>query len=190
MSDQGPMISNDRELWREREGDYYANSIHVTDAGGIGINVGGYVIVKPLAGWHKLAAPNGPPRLLTDGADGSSNKGQDTHNPTPEGQGGGEREEALDAARRIVEADDALSNARPGVDYRECSVVWRLACAEGGTLVARALLSSPRVERREATDAELDELAEIIDENVGEFPGDMERAIWNYVARALSLQVG
>lgn len=54
--------------------------------------------------------------------------------------------EALDAARRIVAADDALRNARPGVDYRECAVIWRLACAEGGTLVARALLSSPRVE--------------------------------------------
>ena len=48
--------NTDRELWREREGDYYANSIHVTENGGIGINCGGYVIVKPLREWHRLAA--------------------------------------------------------------------------------------------------------------------------------------
>jgi hypothetical protein len=48
--------NTDRELWRELHGDYYANSIHVTEGGGIGINVGGKVFVKPLAEWHKLAA--------------------------------------------------------------------------------------------------------------------------------------
>lgn len=47
--------NNDRELWREREGDY-ANSIHVTEHGGIGINVGGTVIVMSLKAWHELAA--------------------------------------------------------------------------------------------------------------------------------------
>lgn len=47
--------NTDRELWREKEGDYYADSIHVTDHGGIGINAGGYVIVKRLADWHKCA---------------------------------------------------------------------------------------------------------------------------------------
>jgi hypothetical protein len=48
--------NTDRELWREREGDYYADSIHVTKEGGIGINCGGYVIVKSLKGWHELAS--------------------------------------------------------------------------------------------------------------------------------------
>ncbi len=47
--------NTDREIWREREGDYYANSIHVTKEGSIGINVGGSVYVKPLAEWHRLA---------------------------------------------------------------------------------------------------------------------------------------
>jgi hypothetical protein len=47
--------NTDRELWREREGDYYADSIHVTKEGAIGINCGGTVIVKPLRAWHQLA---------------------------------------------------------------------------------------------------------------------------------------
>lgn len=49
--------NTDVELWREREDDYYANSIHRTAEGAIGINVGGYVIVKTLADWHALARP-------------------------------------------------------------------------------------------------------------------------------------
>ena len=36
----GPCENTDREIWREREGDYYADSIHVTEGGGIGINCG------------------------------------------------------------------------------------------------------------------------------------------------------
>ena len=50
-----PCANTDRELWREVEGDYYANSIHVTEDGSIGISVGGNVIVKPLTAWHELA---------------------------------------------------------------------------------------------------------------------------------------
>jgi hypothetical protein len=46
---------SDRELWRETEGDYYADSIHVTKAGGIGINCGGTVFLKPPRYWHILA---------------------------------------------------------------------------------------------------------------------------------------
>lgn len=45
----------DRELWREREGDYYADSLFVTATGGIGINVGGSCLVMPLKEWFKLA---------------------------------------------------------------------------------------------------------------------------------------
>jgi len=55
MTPEREALNTDRELWREREGDFYANSIFVTTNGGIGINVGGYVYVKPLAEWHKLA---------------------------------------------------------------------------------------------------------------------------------------
>jgi hypothetical protein len=51
----GPCQNTDRELFRETEGDYYAPSLHVTQSGGIGINVGGTVYVKPLREWHKLA---------------------------------------------------------------------------------------------------------------------------------------
>ncbi len=46
--------NTDRELWRERD-DYYADSIHVTEGGGIGINCGGTVHVMPLRMWHQLA---------------------------------------------------------------------------------------------------------------------------------------
>ncbi len=52
--------NTDRELWREREGDYYADSIHVTKGGGIGINCGGTVFVRPIRTWHALAAASVP----------------------------------------------------------------------------------------------------------------------------------
>jgi len=48
-------VNTDRELWREREGDFYADSVHITQTGGLGINCGGYVYVKYLREWHKLA---------------------------------------------------------------------------------------------------------------------------------------
>jgi hypothetical protein len=54
-SSDAPCVNTDRELWREREGDYYADSLHVTEQGGIGINRGGRVIVLPLWRWHELA---------------------------------------------------------------------------------------------------------------------------------------
>lgn len=58
MSDQMAYENTDTELWRgpdEGNGSYYADSIHVTKDGGIGINVGGRVIVMPLRAWHALA---------------------------------------------------------------------------------------------------------------------------------------
>ena len=60
--------NTDREIWRETEGDYYSPSIHVTEAGGIGINVGGYVFVKSVQEWHKC---QGQLRLQTDVAIGA-----------------------------------------------------------------------------------------------------------------------
>jgi len=50
-----PCQNTDRELWRERPDDYYADSIHVTERGVIGINCGGLVFVKPVREWHELA---------------------------------------------------------------------------------------------------------------------------------------
>lgn len=49
-------LNTDKELWRETEGDYYADSIHVTKDGYIGINVGGLVRVLTLRQWHEFAA--------------------------------------------------------------------------------------------------------------------------------------
>jgi len=46
-------INTDREIWREFDS-YYADSIHVTEANGIGINCGGHVIVAPAKKWHRL----------------------------------------------------------------------------------------------------------------------------------------
>ncbi len=47
-----PAANTDRELWRERPGDFYADSIHVTQTGGIGMKVGGVVTVRTLYEWH------------------------------------------------------------------------------------------------------------------------------------------
>ena len=51
----GVEINTDREIWRERECDYYSDSIHITELGAVGINCGGYIIVKPIREWHRLA---------------------------------------------------------------------------------------------------------------------------------------
>ena len=56
MNSDQPCVNTDKEIWRERPGGYYADSIHVTADGNIGINCGGYVIVMPVREWHKLAA--------------------------------------------------------------------------------------------------------------------------------------
>ena len=48
-------LNTDKELWREKPGDYYSDSIHVTEKGSIGINCGGYVIVGRLQSWFEIA---------------------------------------------------------------------------------------------------------------------------------------
>lgn len=55
MTLDDPTLNTDTELYREELKDYYANSIFVTEDGRIGMDVGGLVIVKPIAEWHKLA---------------------------------------------------------------------------------------------------------------------------------------
>jgi len=53
--------NTDREIWRRKSPDsldpdgYYQPSIHVTEGGGIGMNVGGTVVVMPIEQWHQLA---------------------------------------------------------------------------------------------------------------------------------------
>jgi hypothetical protein len=49
------VANTDRELWRESP-DFYADSIHATETGGIGISVGGHVVVRTLTQWHAMAA--------------------------------------------------------------------------------------------------------------------------------------
>ena len=54
-----PVKNTDIELWREPTNEpghsYYMPSIHVTQAGKIGISVGGSVYEKSLTEWHELA---------------------------------------------------------------------------------------------------------------------------------------
>lgn len=53
-----PMKNTDTELFREVEGDHYSPSLHKTESGGIGIDIGGYVIVRSLRSWHNLDIKN------------------------------------------------------------------------------------------------------------------------------------
>jgi hypothetical protein len=55
-----PCENTDKEIWRAEPGDYYSDSIHVTENGGIGINCGGIVFTKPIRQWHALAALTAP----------------------------------------------------------------------------------------------------------------------------------
>ena len=49
--------NTDRHLWPETSPvDAPEEKLFVTSAGGIGINIGGHVIVRPLREWHRLAA--------------------------------------------------------------------------------------------------------------------------------------
>jgi hypothetical protein len=54
--------NTDRHLWPDVSDYAYADSIHVTKDGAIGIQCGGLVIVKPLREWHALSRqPGGEP---------------------------------------------------------------------------------------------------------------------------------
>lgn len=43
--------NTDVEIWRRKPDDFYSPSIHVTESGAIGINIGGHVIIAPLEDW-------------------------------------------------------------------------------------------------------------------------------------------
>ena len=55
MSDHTPgtFRNEDRQLWQACPEDPWSPSIHVTKNGEIGINVGGFVIVKYVEYWHQ-----------------------------------------------------------------------------------------------------------------------------------------
>jgi hypothetical protein len=56
---EGPVQNTDRELWRgpdEGNGGFYADSVHITEHNGLGINVGGHVIVMSPQDWHRIGA--------------------------------------------------------------------------------------------------------------------------------------
>lgn len=55
MPDDQAAENTDRELYREPDrgcGSFYANSVFLTKDGAIGMDVGGRVIVQPIAAWH------------------------------------------------------------------------------------------------------------------------------------------
>lgn len=70
---ESPAVNSDREIWRERPGDFYSDSIHVTEGGGIGINHGGTVIVMRASSWHALAKTFAP---AAEKGDGDAAKGE------------------------------------------------------------------------------------------------------------------
>ena len=51
-----PCKNTDVELWREKEGDYYSDSVHVTKDGRIGFNCGGIIHVLTPREWLMLKA--------------------------------------------------------------------------------------------------------------------------------------
>jgi hypothetical protein len=55
MNDDSLAKNTDKEIWRERPGDYYSDAILVTEHGSIGINCGGNVICRTAKQWHELA---------------------------------------------------------------------------------------------------------------------------------------
>jgi len=72
MADPDACENTDKEIWRgpdEGSGSYYADSLHITKEGALGINCGGYVYVKPIREWHRLAG--GPWKILPRSPQGS-----------------------------------------------------------------------------------------------------------------------
>ena|ERR1700744_2704331 len=66
MNDRIACVNTDKEIWRgpdEGNGSYYADSLHITKDGALGINCGGSVRVRPIRDWHNLAG--GPINALT-----------------------------------------------------------------------------------------------------------------------------
>ena len=56
MSEELAKQNTDKLLWKRVPRDFYSPSIHATEDGRIGINVGGRVIVMSVEAWHKLGS--------------------------------------------------------------------------------------------------------------------------------------
>ena len=50
--------NTDKEIWRKVKDDYQSPSIHVTESGSIGIDVGSLVFVAPVEKWHEVFKKN------------------------------------------------------------------------------------------------------------------------------------
>ena len=103
------VLNTDRELYLEPDetcaGDYYSPSIHVTKEGGIGINVGGYVIVKTLREWHALA-----PQEISN--EYHENDGHRVYAPTDEGPVEDEiKSLPVEQMERIAELEASIKDA-------------------------------------------------------------------------------
>lgn len=72
MSDHTAGKNTNHILWCTNMDDRgYADILFLTDGGGIGMNVGGRVIVKPMREWHRLAmAANSEMEVMPYAADG------------------------------------------------------------------------------------------------------------------------
>lgn len=55
MNSDNTAENTDIEIWREKDGDYFSPSIHVTRSGNVRIDVSGKVFVKPIKEWHRMA---------------------------------------------------------------------------------------------------------------------------------------
>jgi hypothetical protein len=58
------MQNTDFEVWRERTGDYYSDSVRVTQDGAIGISSGGTVVVRTAMDWVGMGSLTDYERLL------------------------------------------------------------------------------------------------------------------------------
>lgn len=56
----GQATNTDRELWREKEGDYYSPYVFVTKSGGIGMCASGLCVVQSISQWIKDAEDTRP----------------------------------------------------------------------------------------------------------------------------------
>lgn len=65
-------LNTAKELWRETPDDFYSPSLFVAPSGGIGIDVGGYVVVMPIRSWHALAVKEHPTPTPIAAPDGGS----------------------------------------------------------------------------------------------------------------------
>lgn len=135
--------NTDREFWRgpdEGNGAFYADSIHVTVNGGIGINCGGHVIVMPLRDWHALAVegeqvPVGWKDALKNLETACENlaltRSQATYLSMLDVDGAQSQLEALDMARREARAMLSSAPASPVRErekiIEECAIAAGLA---------------------------------------------------------------